>query len=101
MVLRLILKEILKVYIRLTSIISSLMRSLEKSWKACNKIQIRVETLFVLYTKYLVTQNIWCVAHSVICVLQGLKEDKMNKVIQDGKYRASYPSAAFNKSIMN
>ena len=36
MVLRVILKGILKVYFRL--IISSLMRSLEKFWKACNKI---------------------------------------------------------------
>ena len=34
-----------------------LMRILEKFWKACNKIQIRVETLFILYiqdTEYLV-----------------------------------------------
>ena len=36
MVLKLILKEILKVCYRL--IISSLMRSLERFWKACNKI---------------------------------------------------------------
>ena len=28
---------------------SELMRSLEKFWKACNEIEIRVETLFVLY----------------------------------------------------
>ena len=54
--------------------ISSLMRSLEKFWKACNKIQIRVEALFVLYTKYLVTQNISCVAHSAICA--GFKEEE-------------------------
>ena len=57
MVLRLVLKGILKVYFRL--VISSLimMRSLEKFWKACNKMQIRIETLFVLYiqdTEYLV-----------------------------------------------
>ena len=43
MVLRVILKGILKVYFRL--IISSLMRSLMKFWKACNKILIRVETV--------------------------------------------------------
>ena len=69
MVLKVILKGILKVYFRL--IISSLTGSLEKSWKACNKIQIRVETLFVLYiqdTEYLV--------RSPFCVLQGLKEEK-------------------------
>ena len=36
MVLKLILKGILKVFYRL--IISSLMRSTEKFWKACNKI---------------------------------------------------------------
>ena len=36
MVLRIILKGILKVYFRL--IISSLMRSVDKFWKACNKI---------------------------------------------------------------
>ena len=49
MVLRLVLKGILKVYFRL--VISSLMmmRSLEKFWKASNKMQIRIETLFVLY----------------------------------------------------
>ena len=60
-----------------------------------------VETLFVLYPKYLVTQNIWCVAHSAICVLQGLRKRKINKVIQDGKYIASYPLAAFLKPTMN
>ena len=87
MALRLILKGILKVYFRL--IISSLMRSLEKFWKACNKIKIRVETLFVLYTKYLVTQNIWCFAHSAIFVSQGLRKGKMNKFIQDEKYIGS------------
>ena len=49
MVLTLILKGILKVYFRVD--ISSLImtRSLEKFWKACNKIKIRIETLFVLY----------------------------------------------------
>ena len=30
---------------------SELMRSLEKFWKACNEIEIRVETLFVFYTQ--------------------------------------------------
>ena len=62
---------------------------------------IEAEAFFVLYTKYLVTQNIWCVAHSAICVLQGLRKRKMNKVTKDGKYIASCPSAAFFKSIMN
>ena len=69
MVLGVILKGILKVHFRL--IISSVMRSLQKFWKACNKIKIRVETLFVLYiqdTKYL--------GHCPFCVLQGLTEKK-------------------------
>ena len=35
------------------------------------------------------TQNIWCVVHSAICLLQGLRKRKMNKVMQDGKYIAS------------
>ena len=66
MVLRLILKGILKVYFRL--VISSLimMRSLEKFWKACNKYKL-VLRLFLFFTSK--TQNIWCVAHSAICVL--------------------------------
>ena len=44
MILKVTLKGILKLYFTLT--ISSLMRSLEKFWKSCNKIYIRVETLF-------------------------------------------------------
>ena len=49
MVLTLILKGILKVYFRLDISSLIMMRSLEKFWKACNKIKIRIETLFVLY----------------------------------------------------
>ena len=49
MVLTLILKGILKVYFRLDISSLVMMRSLEKFWEACNKIKIRIETLFVLY----------------------------------------------------
>ena len=45
---------------------SELMRSLEKFWKACNEIEIRVETLFVLSIQDR-RQNIWRVGHSVYC----------------------------------
>ena len=69
-----------------------MMRSLEKFWKACNKIKIRVGALFVLYTNYLVTHNIWSLVRCSLCNLciafQGLRKRKMNEVIQDGKYIA-------------
>ena len=58
MVLSVTLKGILKVYFRL--IISLLMRSLEKFWKACNKILIRAKTLFVLNVQD--TLAILCIA---------------------------------------
>ena len=60
MVLRLILKGTLKVYFR--SVISSLimMRSLAIKYK----LGLR---LFLFFTSK--TQNIWCVTHSVICLL--------------------------------
>ena len=97
MVLRVIMKAILKMYFRL--IVSSLMIILDKFWKACNKIYIRVETRFVLYiqdTKYLV--RVLCIAGFI----KGKRE--INKFIQDRKYTdiqlAGYPSA-FLKPIMN
>ena len=37
---------------------------------------------------------------SHLCIA-GFKEEKINKVILDGKYIASYPSTAFLKPIMN
>ena len=51
MILKVTLKGILKLYFTLT--ISSLMRSLEKFWKSCNKIYIRVETLFAFCSLHL------------------------------------------------
>ena len=65
------------------------------------KYKLRLRLFLFFASK---TQNVWCVAHSVICVLQGLRKRKMNKVIQDRKYIASYPSSsypAFLKPIMN
>ena len=64
MVLRLNLEKILKVYFR--SVISSLimMRSRENFWKACKKIQIRIETLFVLYI-----QDTECLVRCPFCHL--------------------------------
>ena len=48
--------------------LSDLMRSLEKFWKACNKIYIRVETLFVLYIQ---DTEYWCHAYSKRQILGG------------------------------
>ena len=91
MVLRVIMKAILKLYFRL--IISSLMIILEKFWKACNKIYIRVETRFVLYiqdTKYLV--RVLCIAGFI----KGKRE--INKFIQDRKYIASWLSISISET---
>ena len=62
--------EILKLYFRL--IIGSLMRNLEKSGKLAIKYKLWLRLFLFFHPKY----NIWCVAHSAICVLQGLREEK-------------------------
>ena len=73
--LRVILKGILKVYFRLIS-------SLMKSQSNFGKLEIKYKTglkLFLFFTSG--TQNIWCIAHSVYCRVQG--NTKINKFIPD------------------
>ena len=65
--LKLILKDILKVYFRV--IISSLMRSLKNFRKPETKYNLGLRLFCTLRPRH----NIWCVSHSVICVLQGLR----------------------------
>ena len=71
MVLRVILKGILKVYFRL---ISSMMKSQSSLGKFVIKYKIRLKLfLFLTYgTEYL--------AHYPYCVLEGLREEKKEKV---------------------
>ena len=49
----------------------------EESRKTFGKLAIKYKLglrLFLFFTSK--TQNIWCVAHSIICVLQGLRKEK-------------------------
>ena len=80
MVLRVILKEILSVYFRL---ISSLIKSHSNFVKL--EIKCKIGLRFFLFFTF-GTQNIWCIAHSVYCRVQGKR--KIDKFIPDRKYIA-------------